>query len=198
MAARIEPGAIVSPRTLTAVDGTEVRLPAADGLTHLQLRRFAGCPVCNLHLQSVAHRHDEITAADITELVVFHSTDEELLPQVDDLPFAVLGDPNKRLYVELGAESSVRAMLDPRSWPAIVRGLARSIGLLVRGKGTAPSLFPKGGRWGLPVDLLLAPSGEVLASKYGTHADDQWSVDELLALAASPRSGSPAPDPLTN
>ncbi|OWY60230.1 alkyl hydroperoxide reductase, partial [cyanobacterium TDX16] len=159
MAQRIDVGAVVPPRTLTAVDGTEVRLPAADGLTHLQLRRFAGCPVCNLHLQSVAARHGEIEAAGVTELVVFHSRDEELEPQVRGLPFAVVGDPHKHLYVELGAESSVRAMADPRAWPAIARGLVRSLGLIVRGRGKAPALFPEGRRWGLPVDLLLTPSG---------------------------------------
>jgi peroxiredoxin len=183
MARHIEVGTTVPPRTLTAVDGTEVRLPAADGLTHLQLRRFAGCPVCNLHLQSVAARHDEIATAGITELVVFHSRDEDLRPQMRDLPFAVVGDPQKHLYVELGAESSVRAMLDPRAWSAIARGLARSLGLILRRRGKAPALFPEGRRWGLPVDLLLAADGEVLAAKYGAHADDQWSVDELLAHA---------------
>lgn len=184
MSPRITPGAVLPPRTLTSALGAEVPLPAPAGLTHLQLRRFAGCPVCNLHLQSIARRHDEITASGITEVVVFHSRGEELVPHVHDLPFAVVGDPQKHLYVEVGAESSVRAMADPRAWPAIVRGLARSIGLIVRRKAKAPALFPEGRRWGLPVDLLLAPSGEVLAAKYGAHADDQWSVDELLATAA--------------
>jgi peroxiredoxin len=191
MAQRIQVGAVIPPRTLTAVDGHEVRLPAADGITHLQLRRFAGCPVCNLHLQSVARRHDEIAHAGVTELVVFHSRDEELEPQVRDLPFAVVGDPQKHLYVELGAESSLRAMLDPRAWPAIARGLVRSMGLIVRRQGKAPALFPEGRRWGLPVDLLLTPSGEVLAAKYGAHADDQWSVDELLALVPPPSTEHP-------
>lgn len=184
MATRIQVGAVFAPRTLTAVDGTQQRVPAADGLTHLQLRRFAGCPVCNLHLQSIAGRHAAIEAAGVTEQVVFHSSDQELRPQVRDLPFAVFGDPQKRLYVEVGAESSVRAMADPRAWPAIVRGLVRSTALILRRRGKAPKLFPHGRRWGLPVDVLLAPSGEVLAVHHGAHADDQWSVDELLQHVA--------------
>lgn len=36
---------------------------------------------------------------------------------------------------------------------------------------------------GLPADLLIAADGRVVAAKYGSHAYDQWSVDELLALA---------------
>ena len=37
--------------------------------------------------------------------------------------------------------------------------------------------------FGLPGDFLIAPSGQIEAMKYGTHAYDQWSVDELIALA---------------
>jgi hypothetical protein len=36
---------------------------------------------------------------------------------------------------------------------------------------------------GLPGDFLIAPSGQIKAVKYGTHAYDQWPVDELIALA---------------
>ena len=42
---------------------------------------------------------------------------------------------------------------------------------------------PHGGRTDLPADFLIAPDGRVRACKYGAHANDQWSVDEMLALA---------------
>jgi hypothetical protein len=38
---------------------------------------------------------------------------------------------------------------------------------------------------GLPADLLIGSDGRVLATKYGSHADDQWSVDELLDLVSA-------------
>jgi hypothetical protein len=37
----------------------------------------------------------------------------------------------------------------------------------------------------LPADFLIGSDGRVLAAKFGSHADDQWSVDELLDLATS-------------
>jgi hypothetical protein len=40
--------------------------------------------------------------------------------------------------------------------------------------------MPRGGSLGLPADFLIASDGRVLALKYGRHADDQWSIDELL------------------
>jgi len=69
-----------------------------------------------------------------------------------------------------------------------------------RGRKPVLSLFPEGGRWGLPADFLIdrdstgdstddstgggAVGGTVVAVKYGEHAYDQWTVDEVLELAA--------------
>ncbi len=41
----------------------------------------------------------------------------------------------------------------------------------------------KGGRSGLPADFLVDGEGVVLAAHYGTHADDSWSVDDVLDRA---------------
>jgi peroxiredoxin len=183
MAHRLLVGSVVAARELRSAGGESVPLPDPSRLTHLQLRRFAGCPVCNLHLRSVVRRHDEIVAAGIREVVVFHSSADELREHVRDLPFAVVADPDKRLYREFGVESSARALLDPRAWSAIVRGVLRDLGPVLRGRRRAPALRPHGGRLGLPADILMDRDGRVLAVKYGEHADDQWSVDELLASA---------------
>jgi hypothetical protein len=59
----------------------------------------------------------------------------------------------------------------------------------LRRRGHLPPLLPHGGPFGLPADFLIAKDGRVIASKYGNHAFDQWSVDELLALAQSNREG---------
>ena len=158
-------------------------IPDADRLVHLQFRRFAGCPVCNLHLHSFNRSHKEIGAAGIREVIVFHSTAEGLRRYINDLPFAVIADPDKRLYVEFGVESSPRALLDPRAWPSILRGIVRSLLSIILDGQSIPSLTPAGGRLGLPADFLIAPDRRVLARKYGKHADDQWSVKEVVTLA---------------
>jgi hypothetical protein len=167
---------IVTSRDLTAVDGAPVPVPDPEHLVHLQFRRFAGCPVCNLHLRSIVSRHDEIEAAGVREVVVFHSTADELRPHIVDLPFAVIPDPQKRLYREFGVESGPRSLLSPRAWGPIVRAIATTL----RTRRPTPSLTPAGGRLGLPADFLIASDGAVLASKHGEHVYDQWSVDELL------------------
>ncbi|WP_437316796.1 peroxiredoxin-like family protein [Sorangium sp. So ce385] len=188
MSERLKPGAVVAGRDLVSVTGSPVRVPDPARLTHLQFRRFAGCPVCNLHLRSFARRHGEVTAAGVVEVALFHSPADELRAHVADLPFAVVADPDKRLYGEFGVESAPRALLDPRAYWPILRAIAASLPAVLARRRPAPSRDPIGGRLGLPADLLIASDGRVLAAKYGEHVDDQWSVDELVALARAERS----------
>ncbi|MGW7244169.1 peroxiredoxin-like family protein [Streptomyces sp. NPDC054804] len=192
---QMTPGATVPQRGLTTVSGDLVTVPDPARPIHLQFRRFAGCPVCNLHLRSVVRRHQEIADAGVREVVVFHSPPEELRPHTGDLPFAVLADPDKRLYREFGVEQSPRALLDPRAWGPIVRAVVSGAWHVVRGREHLPSNSPHGGRLGLPADFLIAPGGQVLATKYGEHAYDQWSVDELLELAARVARTPPSAHP---
>jgi peroxiredoxin len=180
---RVRPGAQVRPRQLTTALGDPVQLPDGERLVHLQFRRFAGCPVCNLHLRSFAQRYDELLAANVVEVAVFHSAAAELAAHAEDMPISLIPDPDKHLYREFGVEASPRGLLDLRAWPMIVRAVLRSTIDVLRGRAKAPRLFPEGGRYGLPADLLLAPDGHVVAAKYGTHVDDHWSVDEVLTLA---------------
>ncbi|MQA05026.1 MAG: redoxin domain-containing protein [Streptosporangiales bacterium] len=172
----MQAGDLVTPRTLQTAWGEPVRVPDADRLVHLQFRRYAGCPVCNLHLRSVMSRRGEIAAAGVHEVVVFHSTVESIAQYQDDLPLTVVADPERKLYVEFGVAAAPRSVLDPRTWPAVVRGVwaMRSVRGAI-GAGEA--------HLGLPADVLIDTDGRVLASKYGVHANDQWSVDDLLAHA---------------
>src|SRR5216684_1886409 len=78
---RWEPGHVIVEREIVTISGVRVTIPEADQLVH---------------------RHEEIVAASIREVVVFHSTAEGLLPHAGDLPFAVIADPDKRLYIEFG------------------------------------------------------------------------------------------------
>lgn len=186
----LEAGNRIAFRELESVTGERVPVPG-DGLTHLQFRRFAGCPICNLHLRSVARRNDELAAAGIREIAVFHSPADELRPYSGELPFPVIADPRKSLYREFGVESAPRALLDPRAWPAIATGVAYELVQVLRRRRPAPPPA-QGGRLGLPGDFLIAADGRLLAVKYGAHADDQWPVDEILAHAAAATS-EPAP-----
>jgi hypothetical protein len=96
-------------------------------------------------------------------------------PYQGDLPFPCVADPDRRYYQDFGVERALRSVLHPRAMAAAIRGLA-----------TVPSSPFAGGSQpsGLPADFMLDERGVILAAHYGRHADDQWSLDEVLALAA--------------
>jgi hypothetical protein len=50
--------------------------------------------------------------------------------------------------------------------------------------------MPTGGILGLPTNFLIASDGSVRAVHYGTHAHDQWTVDELLELTRSSKAAA--------
>jgi hypothetical protein len=60
----------ITPRVLTTIRSQAVPIPNPHRLVHLQFRRYAGCPICNVHLRSIARRHDDIQAAGIREVAV--------------------------------------------------------------------------------------------------------------------------------
>ena len=176
-------GDVVRPVELTTIHGNSVRIPDSERRVHLQFRRYAGCPACNVYLRSIARGLGEILAAGICEVVVFHSKRETMLEFQGALPFAAIADPEKKLYAEFGVRKmSPLSAFDPRSWRAVYRALTRSPNLRgALGKGEE--------HMGLPADFLIGSDGVVLAAKYGAYVDDHWSVDNLLALA---RTRTPA------
>ena len=179
---RKKAGEFVEPRTVESIRGPTVPIPPAAHFMHLQFRRFAGCPICNLHLRSFIRRHDELLAHQIQEVAVFHSPKSAMLEHQASAPFPFVADPEKKLYKAFGVESSLLSLLDPRAWPAAIKGLLRAgPGLPSRGESVR----------GLPADFLIDSSGKIVALKYGAHASDQWGFDEVLELVRAVRQGAP-------
>jgi peroxiredoxin len=178
---KLEAGMAFGPRKFISASGGCIRIPDADRLVHLQFRRFAGCPVCTMHLNAFARRRDEIAAAGVHEVVFFYSTAEEIRKYTNGVPFDFVADPDRREYLRYDVHAAARALLDPRAWGPITKAVALNFAAILRGR-PVPPLNPRGSRFGLPADILISPEGRVLASKYGAHVNDQWSVDQLLAL----------------
>lgn len=181
---KLSVGDVIQPRDLMTIQGDQVTVPDAERLVHLQFRRYAGCPICNLHLRSISRRHQEIAAVGVREVVVFHSTTQTMLEFQGELPFAAIADPEKHLYREFGVGTSLRSILSPRTW---LTSMTAPPMVFRRGIIAGPRKAWGTGEHhlGLPADFLIEPSGRIMEAKYGRYADDQWSVDEVLALAGA-------------
>ncbi|MHA7987658.1 peroxiredoxin-like family protein [Rathayibacter sp. CAU 1779] len=186
---RVAVGDVVERRQLTSIKGRDFTVPADDRIVHLQFRRFAGCPVCNLHLHQVAARLDELEAAGILEVAFFHSRPEVMADFQAELPFDAVADPERVGYREFGVEritvGTAWRGLNPRVWATAIR----SLWWTQRRRGLKGSVGEGENVLGLPAEFLIAPDGMVLAAHYGLTPDDHWSVDEVLSHAASARRG---------
>ncbi|MGZ5872344.1 MAG: peroxiredoxin-like family protein [Bradyrhizobium sp.] len=169
---KFRPGSTLPTTVMEAVTGEAINLPDAKRLVHLQFRRFVDCPICNTHIAEFRKRAREIEAAGIKEVIVFHSSPNAIRSYQKDVPFLMVGDPEKAFYRGFGVETSL-AFVSLKALGAGMRGMAHG----------HFGLRQAGGPFGLPADFLIAPSGRIDAVKYGTDAYDQWSVDELLTLA---------------
>jgi peroxiredoxin len=169
----LQPGQVLSPFEVQTLSHGLLKVPTG-GLLHLQFRRFAGCPICNLHLRTQAKQMPRITAAGITTVAFFHSSAEVMKPLQGDLPFPVVADLERRWYAEFAVERSALGAMHPSAVWAAMKGLAST---------NANPLKGEGGTDGLPADFLIDGAGKVLHAHYGAHANDHWEVDQLLALA---------------
>jgi peroxiredoxin len=194
---RVARGQAVPVRHIRTLSGETIDLADGRRPTHVQFRRFAGCPVCNLHLRSFVRRRDALKAV-VREVVVFHSRAEDIAAHAGELPFHLVADPGKALYRTFGVEAGARALLWPGAWPGILRAIAVGLSDFVLRRRPMPPLFPEGGRYGLPADVLVSPDGIVLAVHYGMHADDQWSVGTVLSLCRPPHAVPAARVPAGN
>ena len=97
---RLHVGNKSPPIDASTLGGEPITLPAATGddrLVHLQFRRFAGCPICNLHPRSGAPRIGGLTRANPRGHGGFPSAVATMLPFQGVLPFEVIADPEKKL-----------------------------------------------------------------------------------------------------
>ncbi len=175
---RRRPGEQLPPYRFETLAHGSVSVPGSTSV-HLQFRRFAGCPVCNLHLRSFARATEELAASHIQTIAFFHSNAELMRPYQGDLPFPVVPDPERRWYTEFGVERARFAVASPKVIWSALKGLV-----------LAPSNPFAGGsdQTGLPADILIDTTGTIIAVHYGAHADDQWTVDDVIRLSASTAS----------
>ena len=182
LSSAIADGDTFAAHELTTIRGDTVRI-RTDHLVHLQFRRFAGCPICRppSSLDGHAQRRD----------CRRRDPGGRRLSLLRRRPPSLCDDsPSPSSAIPSGSCTGSSASRQPRA-PCSTRAPGcQSSGCSARlSRESRDADSPRrlscrrAGQIGLPADVLVAGDGRVLASKYGVHAYDQWSVDELLELA---------------
>ena len=113
---KLKAGDLFPTKTLRPVSGKELHVPDSGSLTHLQFRRFVGCPICNMHIGQMMKRAEEIKSAGIHEVIFFHSREEEMQLLQQGVPFDLVADAEKVLVGPLTNWLKHPPEFDPEGW----------------------------------------------------------------------------------
>lgn len=166
---------------LAALDGATLECRRPKGPVLLSFTRYAGCPVCQLHVGRIAAAMAAFRARSCGVWMVFQSSPERLLEAMARWTpgFAAVADPGARLYGAFGAAPSLAGYLHPLSLVALARATFA---------GERHGRF-EGRETQMPADFVIAPGGRIALAHYGRHAGDDAPVDALLAAVDSLKPG---------
>lgn len=172
---------------LESLEGTRLdcRRPTAPAV--VLFTRYAGCPVCQVHVGRVAEAMPDFRARSCGVWMVFQSAPELLQAAMAEWKpgFSAVADPGARLYDAFGVEASVAGYVHPRSLVALLRAVAA---------GKRHGRF-EGRETQLPAAFVLDPGGTIVFAHYGRDVGDEAPVATLLAAvdAMGHEAAAPAP-----
>lgn len=158
--------------------GEEITLDGLGGrLKHIQFHRFVGCPVCNLRVREFVNRYEDVRAAGVETVMVFHTPLPEIQAHVEGSPppFPIVADPDRLLYDAYGVERSMLGIMSPSFNLSAVKGMLA---------GFAATPWGQGGVDQIPADFVVDEDGVLKLARYGRHGGDSLSVDALLSEVA--------------
>ena len=141
----------------------------------LSFFRYASCPLCNLRIQELIREYDRLTFNGLLVLAVFQSPAERIVHYVGRQlpPFAIIPDPELKLYRAYGVESSWGGFF--RAWTLGLPKVVQS----VLGKGFLPGSV-EGDLNRIPADFVIGPEGELIDVYYGQDIGDHMPLSRVM------------------
>ena len=135
--------------------------------------RYAGCPLCQLHVSAISRKYPEIAAKD-TDVIVFvqsrvNTLVEEGYPGA--FPFKLVADPDGDFYELYGVGSgNILDILNSRV-------IGKAVKAVIRGHKQGKM---EGNQWQLPGDFIVGKDGRLKLAHVGTDIGDNLKPDELM------------------
>lgn len=149
-----------------------------NGKTAIVFLRYYGCTLCQLDLHAYAEAYDRITKNGGQFLVVLQSAAERLAAQLqlEDFPFPIICDPEKKLYDMLcvGSAESTLKMMSPSTVIKGVKAVA---------KGYKHGVY-EGDELQLPAVFVMNAERCLSYVHYGRNVGDTPTADMLASLLA--------------
>ncbi len=138
--------------------------------------RKAACPFCNMGIQELIKRHQELEAKGIQVITFFASPKDEVLKYAGKQkpPFPIIPDGDFNVYGKYGVEISymgmAKSMLNPKKVAKAMTGGFFSI----RSTTQDPVI---------PADFLIDENQNIHRAYYGQDFDDHIAISDVLAWA---------------
>ena len=148
--------------------------PAINQKVMLSFFRYASCPLCNLRINTLIKRYDELTAAGLSIIAVFQSPVESIRNYVgkQDAPFPIIADPEQELYKLYGVTGSMLGMLKTSFR---VKDLSQSFSM-----GYLPGKI-EGTFTMIPADFLVNENFVIDRAFYGKDVGDHLPLTEVYS-----------------
>lgn len=140
----------------------------------LSFFRYASCPLCNLRVNTLIKRYNELSAAGLSIIAIFQSPTESIKKYVgkQDAPFPIIADPEQELYKLYGVTGSMLGMLKTSFR---VKDLSQSFSM-----GYLPGKI-EGTFTMIPADFLVNEDFVIERAFYGSDVGDHLALSEVYS-----------------
>jgi peroxiredoxin Q/BCP len=158
---------------LQSLDGSRLDCGRPGAPAVVSFTRYAGCPVCQLHVGRIAAAMAEFRARSCGVFVVFQSAPARLEAAMAEWKpgFSAVADPAAAVYDAFGAAKSLSGYLRPGSLLAWGQSIMA---------GKRHGRF-EGRELQMPADFVIDGGGRIGLAHYGGHVGDDVPLSALLA-----------------
>ena len=174
---KLKPGHTIDELTLPSIDGSQFDIKTLNKKRALvTFYRFASCPFCNLRINEIVKRYDEL-GSEFEMVAIFDSPLDNLKKQTKRhrAPFWILADENYHYFNKFSVEKSFLKFIKG----TIIR-FHRLI--LASFKGYIPFTF-KGSVSTVPVDILIEKNGTISKVYYGKDTSDHLPFEKIKSFS---------------
>ncbi len=144
--------------------------------TLISFLRNGACAMCNLRIHMMIAQYPALKNLGLEMIAIFESPVSSIRANVtkQNVPFALLSDPEAKLYELYGVETSQEKVALTMQMPETQVAIQQAANL-------GYALIPEEGSnfYRIPADFLIDPNGNLRIAHYANHLTDHLSFEQI-------------------
>ncbi|MGE3610666.1 MAG: peroxiredoxin-like family protein [Bacteriovoracaceae bacterium] len=156
--------------------GSTFNLENVSGKKWIAFFRYASCPLCNLRVNEMIKRFEELTKSGLQIIAIFQSEPESVAKYVgkQEPPFLILCDPSENSYERYGLQASILGMMSPKNMSKLISAMK---------SGFRPGKM-EGSVTRIPADFLIDENNIIQEVYYGETIGDHIPFVRVLKFTS--------------